>query len=92
MKLTLDYFNDNYQRYGDIYQLGGKTSPPLIVTSNPQAIKEIFMTPSEQFEIGKNNAGLQFLFGDRSLMFLFISHIDEKIFILKQNNFDQNVF
>ncbi|AFZ34062.1 Unspecific monooxygenase [Stanieria cyanosphaera PCC 7437] len=64
----LEYFNENYQRYGDIYQLGRQNSPPFVVLSNPQAIKEVFTTPSEQFEIGKNNTDLKFLVGENSLI------------------------
>ena len=62
----LDYLQEDTQRYGDIYQLGRQ--PPFVVISNPQAIKEIFTAPSEQFEIGKGNASLSFLLGDNSLL------------------------
>ena len=62
----LDYLQEDTRRYGDIYQLGRQ--PPFVVISNPQAIKEIFTAPPEQFEIGKGNASLSFLLGDNSLL------------------------
>lgn len=62
--------DQNTQRYGDIYRLGRPDSPGFVVLSNPQAIKELFTAPSEQFEVGRGNNGLQFMFGDNSLLFL----------------------
>ena len=64
----LDYLQEDTRRYGDIYQLGRQ--PPFVVISNPQAIKEIFTAPLEQFEIGKGNASLSFLLGDNSLLLM----------------------
>jgi cytochrome P450 len=66
----LNYYQDDLKRYGDIYQLGGKTSPGFIVISNPKAIKEIFTANPELFETGKGNRVLQFLVGEKSLLLL----------------------
>ncbi|MBE9167836.1 cytochrome P450 [Pleurocapsales cyanobacterium LEGE 06147] len=66
----LDYFDDDRKRYGDIYQLGGLTSPPFVIVSNPQAIEEIFTASPDSFEVGRGNASLSFLLGDNSLLLL----------------------
>lgn len=65
----LKLFEDDTKRYGDIYRLG-RRSPFTIVLSNPQAVKEIFTAPPEQFDIGKANASLSFLLGDNSLILM----------------------
>lgn len=66
----LEYFDDDTRRYGDIYQIIRKTSPPFVIVSNPQAIEQIFTAPPEYFEIGKTNANLGFLLGENSLTLL----------------------
>lgn len=66
----LEYVEDYAQRYGDIFKLGGKTSPPFVYVGNPQAIKEIFTAEPELFECGRGNGVLRFLLGDNSLILL----------------------
>jgi len=58
------------KKYGDFYQIKFKDSPPTIVTSNPKAIKDIFTTASDRFEVGKSNKDLSFLVGGNSLLLL----------------------
>ena len=58
------------QKYGDFYQITFKKSPPTIITSNPRAIKDIFTTTPDRFDVGKSNKALSFLVGDNSLLLL----------------------
>ena len=65
------YFSEERNRkYGDFYQITFKNAPPTIVTSNPQAIKEIFTASSDKFDVGLGNKTLSFLVGDNSLLLL----------------------
>ncbi len=65
------YFSEERNRkYGDFYQITFKSAPPTIVTSNPQAIKEIFTASSDKFDVGIGNKTLSFLVGDNSLLLL----------------------
>ncbi len=66
----LDYLDNYAQRYGDIFKIGGETSPPFVYVSNPEAIKEIFIADPDQFEIGRANGILRFLLGDNSMILL----------------------
>lgn len=59
------------RQYGDFYQVVFKDAPPTVVTSNPQAIEEIFTASPDKFEVGKSNQSfLKFLVGDNSLLLL----------------------
>ncbi len=66
----LHFSEERNRKYGDFYQITFKNSPPTIVTSNPQAIKDIFTASSDTFEVGIGNKGLNFLVGDNSLLLL----------------------
>ncbi|HEY9666914.1 MAG TPA: cytochrome P450 [Coleofasciculaceae cyanobacterium] len=66
----LDYLDNYAQRYGDIFKIGGETSPPFVYVSNPEAIQEIFTADPEQFDIGRGNGILRFMLGDNSLILL----------------------
>ena len=66
----LKFLEERTQKYGDFYQITFKNSPPTVVTSNPQAIKDIFTASPDQFEVGKGNKMLSFLVGDNSLLLL----------------------
>jgi cytochrome P450 len=66
----LDYLDDYAQRYGDIFKIGGETSPPFVYVGNPQALKEIFTADPNQFESGRGNGVLRYLLGDNSLILL----------------------
>lgn len=66
----LDFIEKRTKRYGDFYQIVFKNAPPTLMTSNPQAIEEIFTTSSDRLEVGKGNQILKFLVGDNSLLLL----------------------
>jgi cytochrome P450 family 110 len=58
------------RKYGDFYQVKFKNAPPTIMTSNPQAIEDIFTASSDRFEVGRGNQVLAFLVGNNSLLLL----------------------
>ena len=66
----LDFSEERNRKYGDFYQITFKSAPPTIITSNPQAIKEIFTDSSDKFKVGVSNKRLSFLVGDNSLLLL----------------------
>ena len=66
----LDFMEKRVRNYGDFYQITFKDSPPTIMTSNPQAIEEIFTASPNTFEVGRGNKNLGFLVGDNSLLLL----------------------
>ena len=66
----LAFMEERTKKYGDFYQIVFKDSPPSAVTSNPQAIEEIFTASGDRFEVGRSNQALNFLVGDNSLLLL----------------------
>ena len=66
----IHFMEKRYRKYGDFYQVTFSNSPPSVMTSNPQAIEEIFTAPSDKFEVGRGNKVLRFLVGDNSLLLL----------------------
>ena len=66
----LKFTEQRSKKYGDFYQIVFKNAPPTIITSNPQAIEDIFTASPSHFEVGRSNKGLSFLVGDNSLLLL----------------------
>ena len=66
----LNFMEERNRKYGDFYQITFKNAPPTVMTSNPQAIEDIFTASPDTFEVGKGNQGLNFLVGDNSLLLL----------------------
>ena len=66
----LKFMDRRSQKYGDFYQITFKDSPPTIMTSNPQAIEDIFTASPDKFDVGRGNKMLNFLVGDNSLLLL----------------------
>ncbi|NJL53252.1 MAG: cytochrome P450 [Hydrococcus sp. SU_1_0] len=66
----IDFIEQRTRQYGDFYQVKSKDSSYSIVTSNPQAIEEIFTTSGDRFEVGRGNQILAFLVGNNSLLLL----------------------
>ena len=66
----LEFWEERNRKYGDLYQIKFKNSPPTVVISNPQAVETIFTAPPDFFEVGRANKGLSFLVGDLSLLLL----------------------
>ena len=65
------FFEGRNRKHGDFYQVVFKDAPATVVTSNPQAIEEIFTASPDKFEVGKGNQGfLNFLVGDNSILLL----------------------
>lgn len=66
----LGYLEASVQRYGDIFTVRLGDLPPLIIVSNPQAIKEIFTADPKHFNCGEVNKFLQPLIGSSSMALL----------------------
>ena len=58
------------QRYGDPFTVRvlGLNSPPVVFLSNPQAIRDIFALPSEEFDFKKATHVFKPLMGEQSLI------------------------
>ena len=56
--------------YGDIFAIGGETSPPFVYISHPEGIKQVLTAEPEKFIVGKGNRILRFLLGDNSLILM----------------------
>lgn len=66
----LKFMEQRSSKYGDFYQLTFKNSPPTIMTSNPQAIEDIFTAAPNTLKVGSSNRMLSFLVGENSLLLL----------------------
>ena len=66
----LEYLEDYAQSYGDIFKIGGETSPPFVYISNPEGIKQVLTAEPELFAVGRGNRILRFLLGDNSLILM----------------------
>ena len=62
----LDYLEDNYQRYGDIF-VAGKSETPFVYISNPQGIQTILTRDKTDFKTGGGSGFLSTLLGDNSI-------------------------
>ena len=58
------------QQYGDLFTIHLFGFQPLVLLSDPQAVKEIFAMDAQQFDVGKGNRLLQPLLGDNSVILL----------------------
>lgn len=67
----LDYFEENYRRYGPVFRVG-EGSPPSIYVADPAVIQGIFQADASQFHVPAQNvgSGLTFLLGNQSLLLL----------------------
>ncbi|MDJ0846460.1 MAG: cytochrome P450, partial [Crocosphaera sp.] len=65
----LDYLEDYYQKYGDIFAFG-RSETPFVYISHPQAIKEILTRDKNIFKSAAGGGFLSTLLGDNSLLFL----------------------
>ena len=64
----LNFIEERNRKYGDLYQVTFKNAPPTVMTSNPEAIEEIFTALPDTFVVAKGNEILRFLVGDNSLL------------------------
>ncbi|MGB3202927.1 MAG: cytochrome P450, partial [Nodosilinea sp.] len=67
----LEYFEDNYRRYGPVFRVGDGASLSVYV-ADPAVIQGIFQADAAQFHVPSQSAGsgLTFLLGDQSLLLL----------------------
>ena len=67
----LDYFDDNYRRYGPVFQVG-ESLPPSIYIADPAVVQAVFQADASQFYVPAQNvgSGLTFLLGNQSLLLL----------------------
>lgn len=67
----LDYLAELRSRYGDVFSLKFSGLPPLIVISDPEIIRELFMANPKQFDSGEGNRSfLESWVGQNSLLLL----------------------
>jgi cytochrome P450 family 110 len=66
----LEVLDARAHTYGDTFRILGKTRPPLLYFSSPEAIQAIFTAPSEQLDSARNNSILKPLLGEHSLILL----------------------
>lgn len=66
----LEYLEDYYQSYGDIFAVGQKRPPALVYVNHPDGIQQIFATEPDRFRSGGGAQVLRYLLGDASLVVL----------------------
>lgn len=64
------YMEDNVQRYGHVFKIGGDSSPPLVYVGDPNLVREIFLLDGNNSTTGNSNGVLRSMVGDRSLLLL----------------------
>ncbi len=65
-----DLMDECVKTHGDTFTLRLGSLPPMIFFSDPQAIQEIFMADTNQFDAGQANRLLRPLVGDNSILML----------------------
>ena len=65
-----DYLESCARRYGDPFQIGGRSSAAIVYFSDPAAIQAIFSAEPETFEAPRENELLRLLLGDNSVLLL----------------------
>lgn len=66
----LQLMETSAKTHGDFFTLRLTTEQPIVFISNPEAIQEIFTTPSEHFDAGRGNKLIKPLVGENSLLLL----------------------
>jgi cytochrome P450 len=66
----MPFFDDCAKKYGDIFTVHLPQNPPLIVTSNPEHIKEIFTAAPDDLHAGEANQLIESFVGKNSLLIL----------------------
>ncbi len=64
------FLDECAEKYGDTFIARLLGFPPLVITSNPQVIKEIFAMDAKQFDAGRGQQILKPLLGENSLILL----------------------
>ena len=70
IRWPLPYLRDARAVYGDTFTIRFPQTPPLVVFSHPDAIKEIFTGDPEVMHAGEANTVLEPIMGPRSLLML----------------------
>lgn len=70
IRWPLPYLRDARAVYGDTFTIRFPQTPPLVVFSHPDAIKEIFTGDPETMHAGEANMVLEPIMGPRSLLML----------------------
>jgi cytochrome P450 len=65
-----EYMDDNVQRYGPMFKIGGESRPPLIYVGDPDVVKEIFMLDATQVETAQKMGVLKSMMGEHSILLL----------------------
>jgi cytochrome P450 len=64
------FLGQTKKRHGDVFTLRLLGAPPLVVLSDPQAIRDVFTGPADVMLAGQANATLEPLVGPRSVLLL----------------------
>lgn len=66
----LEFLHDCSDNYGDIFTLSKSKGTPIVLFSDPQAIRQVFADDQSNFTIDKENEIIRPLLGEHSLMLL----------------------
>ncbi len=66
----LEYLEDYYRIYGDIFAVGQNRPPAVVYVNHPDGIQQIFAAEPDRFRSGSGGQVLRFLLGDASLVVL----------------------
>lgn len=66
----IEFLHDCSSKYGDIFTISLSKGTPLVLFSNPQAIRQVFAADQRHFTIDKKNEIIRPLMGEHSLMLL----------------------
>lgn len=64
------YMEDNVQRYGYMFKIGGESAPPLVYVGEPAVVREIFAADATKVATGQSNGILQTMVGEQSILLL----------------------
>ena len=70
LRRPFELLDDCADRYGDTFTLTFPRFPPLVVFSDPEAVKEIFTDAAGALDAGKFNQSLRAFLGEKSLLML----------------------
>ena len=77
------FLRECYGQFGDVFSLDFGEQARYVVFSHPDAIRDIFTTPSSVLQVGPGNAVLQPLVGRTSLLLLEQeAHVQERRFLM----------
>ncbi len=70
LREPIAFFDDCKRRYGETFSMRIAGLPPIVVFSDPEAVKQIFADDGHTLEAGKFNLSLRAFLGERSVLML----------------------